>query len=258
MAVMPFSHGIDVKKIFKINGTTVTSTAAEINTLASVTAGAVTASKALVVDASRDLATIGNVTSNGVIATTKTVTGTALGTVRAVYGQATASGTDIASGNLVGARGSLTLSGTVTAGGAALYGTQGKLLVTGTMNHADSRLCAMLAQLDISAGTYTSGQMSALWVDAGASASASAVSTKGGGQFNLIRITNTTTANANAVIYAYAEADYLMELGGPGGNADWFAANTHTIDSHALAYVLKIKDPAGAAGYIPVFAAVPA
>lgn len=173
-----------------------------------------------------DIELSGSLTSSGAQTNTVTVATTALGTVRAVYGNAVASASAIASGNLVGSRGSVTLSGTITAGGAFLYGAQGKLIVSGTMNHADSRLCGAIAQLDISAGTYTAGQLSALWVDAGATASASAVSTKGGGQFNLIRITNTTAANANAVIFAYAEADYLFDLGGPGGNADWFDAGT--------------------------------
>jgi hypothetical protein len=35
------------------------------------------------------------------------------------------------------------------------------------------------------------------------------------------------------------------------------AANTHAIDSHNLSYIIKIIDPAGNAGYIPVLAAVP-
>jgi hypothetical protein len=157
--------------------------------------------------------------------TSKAVATTALGTVRVAQGSGTASATGIASGNLVGARGDVTLSGTVT-GGAYLYGSQGKLLVTGTMNHADARLCGSLAQLDISQGTYTAGQLSVLWVDAGASASASAVSTKGGGQFNLLRLTNTTAASTNAIIYAYGDSDYLLDLGAPGGNADWFDAGT--------------------------------
>jgi hypothetical protein len=186
---------------------------------------------------------------------TKVVASPALGTVRAIIGQITASGAAIISGNVVGVRGLCTLSGTITAGGAYLYGLQGKLAVTGTMNHADARLCAVIAQLDISAGTYSAGQLSALWVDAGASAGSAH---DGGGQFNLIRITNTTIAIPNSVIFVYAEASYLFDLaGGPGGNADWYAANTTSIEGNNMSYILKVKDPAGAAGYIPVLGAVP-
>jgi hypothetical protein len=49
--------------------------------------------------------------------------------------------------------------------------------------------------------------------------------------------------------------DAFLALGSATGVA---AANTHSIDSHALSYLIKILDPAGAAGYIPVFADVPA
>lgn len=179
-----------------------------------------------------------------------TISTAALGTVRRVHGQITTSNAAISGGSVAGVRGLVTLSGGVTAGGAYFYGAQGKLTMSGTMNHADARLCGLIAQLDISAGTYTAGQLSCLWVDAGASSSASAVSTKGGGQFNLIRITNTTTANANAVIFAYAEADYLFDLGGPGGNADWFDAGTgatSTCSGHLKVYLN------GTAAYIRVY-----
>jgi hypothetical protein len=49
--------------------------------------------------------------------------------------------------------------------------------------------------------------------------------------------------------------DAFLVLGSATGVA---AANTHTIDSHALSYILTVKDPAGNLGYIPVLAAVPA
>lgn len=179
------------------------------------------------------------------------------GSIRNIIAESILSGASISS-SLYTIRGVAEISAATTIVGASyVAGMQSKLVNKGIMNHADSRLAAILAQLDISAGTYTDGQLSAIWIDAGASASASAIATKGGGQFNLVRITNTTTANANAVIYAYAEADFLFELGGPGGNADWFAANTTSIEGNNMSYILKIKDPAGGTGYIPVLGAVP-
>ena len=66
-----FSHGLDVTGTLTadtsltLDSTTITT--AEIGVLDSVTAGTVTASKALVVDSNRDLATIGNLTSDGAI-----------------------------------------------------------------------------------------------------------------------------------------------------------------------------------------------
>jgi hypothetical protein len=204
----------------RIAGTALTGTAAELNKLAGVTAGAISASKAVVVGAANQV-NEWTVTA-GVLTQTKTVSSAALGTVRGVYGAVTGSNAAISGGNIVGVRGEVNLTGVISAGGAYLYGAQGKLLVTGEMNHADSRLCGVLAQLDISAGAYTAGQLSALWVDAGATSVAGAL----GGQFNMVRITNTTVSVPNAVILAYSEGSYLFDLGGPGGNADWFDAGT--------------------------------
>jgi hypothetical protein len=50
-----YSGTVNLSGTFKIGGTAVTSTAAELNTLAGVTAGTATASKALVVDANKDI-----------------------------------------------------------------------------------------------------------------------------------------------------------------------------------------------------------
>lgn len=144
-----------------------------------------------------------------------------------------------------------TQMGTATVGGGAyIYGGQHKLtLTTSTINHADSRLCASLVQLDLSgASTYTAGQLSALWIDAGATSSM----TNNGGQFNLVRISNTTVAVPNSVIFVYAEASYLFDLaGGPGGNADWFAAGSS--GGATRKYAIKVKCPDGTAGYMSIY-----
>ncbi|NDE16800.1 hypothetical protein EBZ80_17895 [bacterium] len=50
-----FSGTVNLSGTFKVGGTSVTSTAAELNTLAGVTAGTATASKALIVDANKDI-----------------------------------------------------------------------------------------------------------------------------------------------------------------------------------------------------------
>lgn len=224
-----------------ILGSGMTATGTELSKLAGVTAGAITASKAVVVGASSEVDQW-TVTA-GVLTQSKTVSSAALGTVRGIHGQVTTSGTDIASGNTVGVRGLNTLSGTITAGGAFLYGCQGKLVVTGTMNHADARLCAALAQLDISAATLSAGQLSALWVDAGTTATGA-----GGGQFNLVRITNTTAAVPNAMIYAYGKADYFAELAANGGT---WTSTTGTAGSTASKGWLKVYVE-GAVRYIPL------
>lgn len=147
-------------------------------------------------------------------------------------------------------RGHVQLSANTIGGAGSFTGVQGKFtLGGGTINHADSRVCALLAQLDISSGTYTTGQLSVLWVDAGASGNPGA----GDGQGNLVRISNTTSWTPNAVIYGYAEASFLLDLSGPGGNTDFIVASGGTYSTADGYLLVKIH---GATMRIPYFAAV--
>ncbi len=134
-------------------------------------------------------------------------------------------------------------------GGAYVYGGQHKFtLGGGTINHADSRVCASLVQLDISTGTYTAGQLSALWVDLGATSAM----VNNGGQFNIVRISNTTVIVPNSVIFVYAEATYLLDLaGGPGGNADWYT--TTSSGGATRKFRIAVKGPDGAACYLSLY-----
>lgn len=160
--------------------------------------------------------------SNGRVVVAKTdAAATALGsgTYYGVQAAVTHSTTAIVSGNARAGRFGLTLSGTVT-GGAYIIGLQGKLTVSGTMNHADSRFAAVFAQLDTTGATLTTGQISGLWVDHGAG-----ITGAGGGQFNMVRITNTVSGSKpNAIIYVYSDATYLMELDGPGSTYSYVVA----------------------------------
>ncbi len=177
----------------------------------------------------------------------------ALGTVRRIHGQLTASHAHIASGTLAGVRGLVTLSGAIDAGGAFLYGAQGKLVVTGTMNHEDSRLCAGISQLDATGGTLTAGQLSGHWIDV------VGITGAGGGQFNLLRLTANAAAVPNALIYAQADASYAFEFIKPsGGNQTYVAAagtNAASAGNAAgvAAKVLKISID-GTPYYVPLFA----
>jgi len=144
-----------------------------------------------------------------------------------------------------------TQMGTATIGGGAfVYGGQHKLtLGTSTINHADSRSCASIIQMDISgASTYTAGQLSALWIDLGGTSAM----TNNGGQFNIVRISNTTVAVPNSVIFVYAEATYLFDLaGGPGGNADWYS--TTSGGGATRKFRIAVKGPDGAACYMSLY-----
>lgn len=142
---------------------------------------------------------------------TYTTTNTALtstGTV-VVDGELTISGTGVVSGNGWGVRGLTTVSGTVT-GGAFIFGAYAKMVLSGTQNHADSRLAAFFCKLDASAGTYTAGQLSSAWFDMGATAPSGGWAT--GAQANVIRVQNTTGSNVNALIYGYGKATFGLDL----------------------------------------------
>lgn len=234
-----------------IDGTTMSTTADEANTLAGVTAGTITASKAVVVDGAK--AVNEWTVTTGVLTQDKTITGTALGTVRGVHGQVVAPTAAIASGTIAGVRGICTLSGTVTAGGAFFYGTQGKLVVTGTMNHADSRMTAGISQLDATGGTLTAGQLSGHWIDI------VGITGAGGDQFNLLRMTSNAAAKPNALIYAQSNATYVFDLAHPTGTttdylvaAGTSAGSAGKSDGCAAQKVLTILVD-GVAHYIPAF-----
>lgn len=174
--------------------------------------------------ASTGMTLAGHLTQSEVVATA------AMGTVRGVFGSVESTGTGattVISGAITGVRGLVTITGTNTAGGAYFYGTQGKLIVPGTVNHADSRLCAMIAQIDGSSGTFTACQLSGVWIDM-------LGLTSGGGQFNAVRITGALNVKPASLIYAQCDATFLMDL--------------VTVSGGAMAYVVAAGTGAGSAG----------
>lgn len=225
-------------------GTDISST--ELIYLDGVTAGTVTASKAVVVDSSKQLNEL------RVVQTTTSTTPSSTQSY-AVQATETASATGITSGNIRAGRFATTVSGTIT-GGAYAMGVQGKLTVSGTMNHADSRLAAGFFQLDTTGGTFTTGQLSALWVDHGAGSTGAK-----GGQFNMVRISDTVAGSkGNAIIYAHANATNVLDLSAPGGTMDWFAASGTSANSAGksdgcAAQKVLIISVGGVPYYIPAF-----
>jgi hypothetical protein len=186
-------------------------------------------------------------------ASAQTIATANLGTVRLIHGALTASHAAISAGNLAGTRGVVTLSGVISAGGAYLYGAQGKLVVTGTMNHADARLCAGISQLDASGGTLTAGQLSGHWIDI------VGITGAGGGQFNAIRITANYAAKPASLIYGQLDASFLLDLVTPSGGAMSFvvAAGTGaTSAGNAAGVATKVAliRHDGTTYYIPLFA----
>jgi hypothetical protein len=154
-------------------------------------------------------------------------------------------GTAITTGNIstYGLQGQLKMVADVTVTGnqAGLCGyleTSGSITLTGSVNCVKS---GVAAYVDVPSG-----------VTIGASSFVSAFGVNacdlGGTHTGKTAILHVSNPSAGGWDYF---AVFSTSLG------DMIAANTHSIDSHALSYILKVYDPAGNAGYIPVLAAVP-
>lgn len=153
------------------------------------------------------------VTASGLSGTTlisNTVTSTSAtpSNVRSIIGAAV-DVTTITSGLLTGVRGISTIA---SASGGFVYGTQGKLVVTGTLS-GSVWAAGLFGQLDVSAATHNAGQVAAIWGDWGATSGTETSMTGARG----IAMTNTTDAVLNAQMYLYGSATNLLELAGPGG-----------------------------------------
>ena len=126
------------------------------------------------------------------------------GTIRAMIGSMTETATTMTSGNIVGVRGVVNMVG---ASGGFIYGTQGKVIVTGTLSGSEWT-AGLFGQLDISAATINAGQAAPIWGDYG---SASHTLTNQTGLYG-IAMTNTTAAVLAGQLYLYGGATTLMLL----------------------------------------------
>jgi len=194
--------------------------------------------------------TSGGLGKNATGLNTVTNTSATPGTVRSLTGAMSSTITTMTSGNLVGVRGSVTCVG---ASGGFLYGTQGKVIASGTLS-GSSWTAPVFGQLDISAATINAGQTAAIWGDYGTTSGTITDATGMRG----IAMTNTTAAVLNAQDYRYGNATYLQELAGAGGTLNYYAdagtsAGSAGDATHCAAQkVLKILVN-GVAAYIPVF-----
>lgn len=84
-------------------------------------------------------------------------TSAAPGTVRAIRGEMVVGSTTMTSGNLVGVRGAVTVPVNETITAAYLYGTQGKVVFTGTSNTQSGGgiITGVYGSLDLTGGTVT-------------------------------------------------------------------------------------------------------
>jgi len=142
-------------------------------------------------------------TSSGQTISTSTSSATP-GTLRALIGSMTESATTMTSGNVVGVRG---VANMVGASGGFIYGTQGKVIATGTLSGSEWT-AGIFGQLDISAATINAGQAAPIWGDYGSS---SGTLTDQTGLYG-IAMTNTTAAVLAGQLYLYGGATTLMLL----------------------------------------------
>lgn len=133
--------------------------------------------------------------------------------IAAVRGAITVGGTYTGSAAGTGTAGvdpSVTTATTITAG--YLFGVQGKLIVRGAISSANFS-AAVVGQLDLSAATaLTSVNVSALWLDMGATISAALISS-GEANLNIANLTNTAPGSMiNSVFHVEALATYLFDI----------------------------------------------
>ncbi len=136
-----------------LSGTQITASATEINTVAGVTAGTITASKHIVVDANKDISGFRNITVTGTISGVTTLTATSLaGTLT------TAAQTNITS---VGTLSSLTLAGALS--GITTLGASGIV----TLSNATASSSVTTGALVVTGGVGVSGTLNASTVQMG-------------------------------------------------------------------------------------------
>lgn len=180
----------------------------------------------------------------------QTLTTTNPSTTRAVYGKVAltyAGNVTIASGSgyVAGTRGEINVAAGTTAKDGFYYGSQGKIIVAGTINQTSAtRVAGVIGQLDLSAATVTAGQVSAGWFDMGATGPSGGFDA----ETNVVRATNTTSQSVNAILYGYGKASYGMDL---SDNSSSWLSTTGTAGTTAAKGWIKVNIN-GSTRYIPL------
>jgi hypothetical protein len=177
--------------------------------------GKVRASKALVVGASRQIATLGPITGDGDVSIAKSVTGATPDTDRLVRSELTvnpaASVAVTSNGSLAGVRGCVTLSSGKAITDGFMYGVQGKLVADGaTINNSPDHVAGLYGQLSLSGSTLSGGHIAAVIASIQNVPTSSLV--------DLFYGESATGNVINSFLKAFGKADYVFDL----------ASNTHT------------------------------
>jgi len=178
-------------------------------------------------------------TFTGVVAGATTITAAAPATTRYLLSAVTLTpATTIAvagGGSIAGVRGEITLTAAKSFTDGFLYGVQGKFTMNGTMAEVSAaRATGVLGQVDLSTGTLTAGQVSAVWGDLQGNPTLTV-----NDQVYVGRFTNSMSAGKKAQAFQlmYGAADLFFEASADGGSADWavIGAGTYsTADGYLL------------------------
>lgn len=200
-------------------------------------------------------ATFTTITGTDDASISKTLTATTVATERLVRSALTLTPTSTVSvtggGSLAGVRGEITLTAAKSFTDGFLYGVQGKFTMNGTMAEVSAaRATGVLGQVDLSTGTLTAGQVSAVWGDLQGNPTLTV-----NDQVYVGRFTNSMSAGKKAQAFQlmYGAADFFFEASADGGSADWavISAGTYsTADGYLLVNVY------GTSYRIPLFSGV--
>ncbi len=228
----------------------VTATTAEINTLAGVTAGAASASKAVVLDSSL------GVTGLGDIYASKTIIAATQATERLIRSEITITPTGDTfavtdGGSLAGVRGAITLTSADAITAGYLYGVQGKITIDGaTVAVGSQHVAGIYAQMSGSGATLTSGHVAVI-IASGQNLPTSAnvnmiYCESGGGTVNSILQSN-VKASYVFDINDFESGGIVAAAGSGGTGSAGFAAGAGIPTR-----VLKVKVD-GADAWIPLY-----
>jgi len=172
------------------------------------------------------------------------------GTIRALTGAMNSTATVMTSGNLVGVRGSVNAVGM---SGGFLYGAQGKVIATGTLSGGWT--AGVFGQVDMSAATITTGEVSPVWSDFGTTATGTHAGAR------LFAGTNTTAAILGSNLYMYGAATNLFKLDDNNGlSGPTYFVNAGTSSgsagdaTHCAANKVWTVMQNGVTYYVPLFA----
>ena len=232
-----FTGDITVSGSLTVTGT-MTDTGSTL-TSPTITSPTITGTTSIGSGATLTAPTINAATLTGVVADTNTVTATTIATTRYVQSSLTLTPTSTisvtAGGSLAAMRGDITLTAAKSFTDGFLYGVQGKFTMNGTMAEVSAaRATGVLGQVDLSTGTLTAGQISAVWGDLQGNPTLTV-----NDQLYVGRFTNSMSAGKKAQAFQlmYGAADLFFEASADGGSADWavIGAGTYsTADGYLL------------------------